>query len=80
MKKIIFISFVLLLNSLNGFSQVFSNSTPSAAGSWDGTLTKTVTVSGLSNLNANIFELVQVNLHMGDDANTTNFSRYNINS
>jgi gliding motility-associated-like protein len=78
MKKIIFISFVLLLNSFNSFSQVFSNSTVSAAGSWDGTLTKTVTVSGLSNLNANIFELVQVNLHMGDDANTRNYNLYTI--
>jgi gliding motility-associated-like protein len=78
MKKIIFISFALLLNSFNGFSQVFSNSTASAAGSWNGTLTKTVTVSGLSNLNAGIFELVQVNLHMGDDANTRNYNNYRI--
>ena len=78
MKKIIFISFALLLNSFNCFSQVFSNSTASAAGSWNGTLTKTVTVSGLSNLNAGIFELVQVNLHMGDDANTRNYNTYRI--
>ena len=78
MKKIIFISFILLSYSFNGFSQVFSNSTASAAGSWNGTLTKTVTVSGLSNLNAGIFELVQVNLHMGDDANTRNYNTYRI--
>ena len=78
MKKIIFISFSLLLNYLNCFSQVFSNSTIAAAGSWNGTLTKTVTVSGLSNLNAGIFELVQVNLHMGDDANTRNYNTYRI--
>ena len=78
MKKIIFISFILLSYSFNGFSQVFSNSTASAAGSWNGTLTKTVTVSGLSNLNAGIFELVQVNLHMGDDANTRNYNNYRI--
>jgi hypothetical protein len=42
------------------------------------TVTKTVTVSGLSNLNAGIFELVQVNLHMGDDANTRNYGLYRI--
>jgi gliding motility-associated-like protein len=78
MKKIIFISFILLSYSFNGFSQVFSNSTVSAAGFWNGTLTKTVTVSGLSNLNAGIFELVQVNLHMGDDANTRNYNNYRI--
>ena len=78
MKKIIFISFALLLNSFNSFSQVISNSTASPAGSWNGTLTKTVTVSGLSNLNAGIFELVQVNLHMGDDANTRNYNTYRI--
>jgi gliding motility-associated-like protein len=78
MKKIIFISFILLSYSFNGFSQVFSNSTVSAAGSWNGTLTKTVTVSGLSNLNVGIFELVQVNLHMGDDANTRNYNTYRI--
>jgi gliding motility-associated-like protein len=78
MKKNIFISIILLLNCLNGFSQVFSNSTTTAAGSWDGTLTKTVTVSGLSNLNAGFFELVQVNLHMGDNANTRNYNLYRV--
>jgi hypothetical protein len=78
MKKNIYILLFFLVNCFYSFSQVFSNSTPSAAGSWNGSLTKTVTVSGLSNLNAGIFELVQVNLHMGDDANTRNYGLYRI--
>ena len=78
MKKNIYILLFFLVNCFYSFSQVFSNSTPSAAGSWNGTLTKTVTVSGLSNLSAGIFELVQVNLHMGDDSNTRNYGLYRI--
>ena len=78
MKKNIYFTLILLISSCCSFSQVFSNSTVSAAGSWNGSLTKTVTVSGLPNLNANIFELVQVNLHMGDDANTRNYDTYRI--
>ena len=78
MKKNIYFTLILLLNYYFSFSQVFSNSTISAAGSWNGSLTKTVTVSGLPNLNESIFELVQVNLHMGDDANTRNYNTYRI--
>ena len=78
MKKNIYFTLILLISYYCSFSQVFSNSTVSAAGSWNGSLTKTITVSGLPNLNANIFELVQVNLHMGDDANTRNYNTYRI--
>ncbi|WP_187658261.1 gliding motility-associated C-terminal domain-containing protein [Flavobacterium macrobrachii] len=78
MKKGVYLSFIFLFNCFFSFSQVFSNSSVSTAGSWNGTLTKTITVSGLSNLNAGVFELVQVNLHMGDDANTRNYNTYKI--
>ena len=78
MKKNIYFTLILLISYYCSFSQVFSNSTVSAAGSWNGSLTKTITVSGLPNLNANIFELVQVNLHMGDDGNTRNYNTYRI--
>ena len=78
MKKIIYLSFLFLFYTSLSLSQTFSNSTVSAAGSWNGTLTKTVTVSGISNLNGGIFELAQVNLHLGDDANTRNYNTYRI--
>ena len=78
MKKNIYFTLILLVNCYCSFSQVFSNSNVSAASSWNGTLTKTVTVSGLSNLDAGVFELVQVNLHMGDDDNTRNYNTYKI--
>ena len=78
MKKIIYLSFLFLFYTSLSLSQTFSNSTVSAAGSWNGTLSKTVTVSGISNLNGGIFELAQVNLHLGDDANTRNYNTYRI--
>ena len=78
MKKNIYISVVFLLSCYFSFSQVFSNSDVTAAGTWNVTLTKTITVSGLPNLNAGVFELVQVNLHLGDNANTRNYGLYRI--
>ncbi len=78
MKKIIYLSFISLFYTSLSLSQSFSNSIASAAGSWNGSLTKTVTVSGISNLNGGIFELVQVNLNMGDNANTRNYNSYRI--
>jgi gliding motility-associated-like protein len=78
MKKNIYISVVFLLNCYFSFSQVFSNSDATAAGAWNVTLTKTITVSGLPNLSAGVFELVQVNLHLGDNANTRNYGLYRI--
>jgi len=77
MKKKILI-FAFFANILGVCAQTFTNSNQSLAGSWNGTLTKTVTVSGLPNLNASIFELVQVNLHLGDDANTRNYNTYRV--
>ncbi|WP_396147163.1 gliding motility-associated C-terminal domain-containing protein [Flavobacterium sp.] len=78
MKKNTYFTLILLVSYYISFSQVFSNSTVSTAGSWNGSLSKTVIVSGLPNLNASIFELVQVNLHLGDDANTRNYNNYRI--
>ena len=78
MKKIIYLSFISLFYTSLSLSQSLSNSIASAAGSWNGSLTKTVTVSGISNLNGGIFELVQVNLNMGDNANTRNYNSYRI--
>ncbi|MEM0543070.1 gliding motility-associated C-terminal domain-containing protein [Flavobacterium sp. j3] len=77
MKKKILI-FAFFANIIGVCSQTFTNSNQSLAGSWNGTLSKTVTVSGLPNLNASIFELVQVNLHLGDDANTRNYNTYRV--
>ncbi|MFM2265087.1 MAG: hypothetical protein RLZ77_505 [Bacteroidota bacterium] len=78
MKKIILLLFVFLFCFTFSSAQTFSNSISEAAGSWNGTLTKTVNVSGISNLNSGIFELVQVNLSMGDNANTRNYNTYRI--
>jgi gliding motility-associated-like protein len=78
MKKIILLLFIFLFCFTFSSAQTFSNSISEAAGSWNGTLTKTVTVSGISNLNSGIFELVQVNLSMGDNANTRNYNTYRI--
>ena len=78
MKKIILLLFIFLFCITFSSAQTFSNSISEAAGSWNGTLTKTVTVSGVSNLNSGIFELVQVNLSMGDNANTRNYNTYRI--
>jgi gliding motility-associated-like protein len=78
MKKIILLLFVFLYCFTFSSAQTFSNSISEAAGSWNGTLTKTVNVSGISNLNSGIFELVQVNLSMGDNANTRNYNTYRI--
>ena len=78
MEKISLRLFILLFCFNYSSAQTFSNSVAEAAGSWNGTLTKTVNVQGISNLNAGIFELVQVNLSMGDNANTRNYSSYRI--
>jgi gliding motility-associated-like protein len=78
MKKNIYVAIILLFNCICSFSQIFSNTNINAAGSWNGTLTKEVTVSGLNSLEVDVFELVQVNLHMGDDANTRNYNTYKI--
>lgn len=78
MEKISLRLFVLLFCFNYSSAQTFSNSVAEAAGSWNGTLTKTVNVSGISNLNAGTFELVQVNLSMGDNANTRNYNSYKI--
>jgi hypothetical protein len=60
-------------------AQTFTNNTVSNAGSWNASLTKTITVSGLpTSLTAGVFELVQVNLHMGDAANTRNYNTYRV--
>ena len=74
-KKIIF---AFLLFPLFLFSQTFTNSLVEPAGSWNASLTKTITVSGLPILQNGVFELNQVNLHLGDDANTRNYSSYRI--
>ena len=74
-KKIIF---AFLLFPLFLFSQTFTNSLVEPAGSWNTSLTKTITVSGLPNLQNGVFELNQVNLHLGDDANTRNYFSYRI--
>ncbi|WP_445716751.1 T9SS type B sorting domain-containing protein [Flavobacterium sp.] len=74
-KKIIF---AFLLFPLFLFSQTFTNSVVEPAGSWNASLTKTITVSGLPILQNGVFELNQVNLHLGDDANTRNYSSYRI--
>ncbi len=78
MEKISLRLFILLFCFNYSSAQTFSNSVAEAAGSWNGTLTKTVNVSGISNLNTGIFELVQVNLSMGDNANTRNYNSYRI--
>ncbi|MBU3681982.1 MAG: lamin tail domain-containing protein, partial [Flavobacterium sp.] len=78
MKKIILLLFIFFFCFTFSSAQTFSNSISEAAGSWNGTLTKTVNVSGISNLNSGIFELVQVNLSMGDNANTRNYNTYRI--
>ena len=60
-------------------SQTFSNSSVSLQGSWNNSLTKTINVSGLSVLSVGTFELVQVNLNLGRQLDSSrNFSRYSI--
>jgi gliding motility-associated-like protein len=73
--KIIF-SFLFLPCLL--YSQTFSNNVIEPAGSWNASLTKIISVSGLPILQSGVFELNQVNLHLGDDANTRNYSSYKI--
>ncbi len=51
MKKIILLLFIFLFCITFSSAQTFSNSISEAAGSWNGTLTKTVTVSGILSLN-----------------------------
>ena len=74
-KKIIF---AFLFFPLFLFSQTFTNSVVEPAGSWNASLTKTITVSGLPILQNGVFELNQVNLHLGDDANTRNYNSYRV--
>ena len=60
-------------------SQTFSNNTIALQGSWNGTLTRTINVSGLSNLQTGILELAQVNVHLGRQADASlNYSSYKL--
>jgi gliding motility-associated-like protein len=77
MKKI-FLILILTLSVSCLMGQTFSNTEITAVGSWNASLTKTVTVSGLpTTLQNGIFELFQVNLHMGD-ATTRNYNTYRV--
>ena len=80
LKKIIFfIILAIITKPESALSQTFTNNSISLQGSWNTTLTKTINVSGLPNLLAGNFELVQVNLGMGRQADATrNFSKYSI--
>jgi hypothetical protein len=76
-----YISIILFLIGFgNSIGQTFSNSTISTANSWNATLIKTITVSGLpSSLNTGTTMLNQVNLHLGRQADGTyNYSRYTV--
>lgn len=70
----------ILIGFGNSIGQTFSNSTISTANSWNATLIKTITVSGLpSSLNTGTTMLNQVNLHLGRQADGTyNYSRYTV--
>lgn len=63
----------------HGYAQTFTNNTSAAANSWNISLTRTISVSGLpSSLSASL-ELIQVNIHLGNQADGTyNFSLYTI--
>ncbi len=78
--KTYFSLFLLLLGIGNSIGQTFSNSTITTANSWNGTLTKTIAVSGLVNpLSSSLLVLKQVNLHLGRQLDGTyNYSRYTI--
>jgi hypothetical protein len=71
---------LLLIGFGNSIGQTFSNSTISTANSWNATLTKTITVSGLANpLSSSSLVLRQVNLHLGRQLDGTyNYSRYTV--
>ena len=58
------------------YCQTFSNTTAALPGSWNATLTRTISVVGLPALSASL-ELIQVNLHIGNPADGGyNLSRY----
>jgi len=84
MKKHLSISiifFVVLLgNSFFANCQVFSNTTVAVANSWNASLVRTINVSGVAApLGSGNAELIQVNLHMGSQADGTyNYSRYTV--
>ncbi|MFN7775453.1 MAG: gliding motility-associated C-terminal domain-containing protein, partial [Flavobacterium sp.] len=68
----------LLLFSCALFGQTFSNTALNTTGSWNGSLTKTVSVNGISNLQSGVFELAQVNLDLGENTATRNLNTYSI--
>ena len=84
MKKHISISescfLALMFVSLFANCQMFSNTSIAVANSWNATLVRTISVSGLpTSLGSGNMELVQVNLHMGSQADGTyNYSRYTV--
>ncbi|MFM2228909.1 MAG: hypothetical protein RL607_167, partial [Bacteroidota bacterium] len=69
---------ILLLFQYSLWSQTFTNTTISPTGSWNGSLTKTISVSGLPTLQSGFFELAQVNLDLGESTTTRNFNTYSI--
>ncbi len=77
-KLIIFI--ILAIKIPVSYAQTFSNIDPEAANSWNAVLEKEIVVSGVTSpLGGGNFELIQVNLHMGSQADgTCNYSRYNV--
>jgi gliding motility-associated-like protein len=75
MKKLL----LLLLISFSAFSQTFTNNIVSAQNSWNGSLSKTISVNGLPNLSSGVFELAQVNIHLGSQSDGTfNSSSYKV--
>ncbi|MFA5781289.1 MAG: gliding motility-associated C-terminal domain-containing protein [Bacteroidales bacterium] len=64
---------------LDSTAQTFTNNVATAPNSWNATLTKTITVSGLPSVLDASSELVQVNIHLGSQADAGySFSRYTI--
>lgn len=72
--------FVLLMILGTLQSQTFTNNTVAVANSWNASLVRTVNVSGLTApLGSGNQELMQINLHMGRQADGTyNYSRYTV--
>jgi hypothetical protein len=79
-KTFLYLPLIFFFNANHCFSQSFVNNSVSAANSWNSSLTKTISVSGLpEELLAGTFELWQINIHLGSQTDGTyNYSRYNI--
>ncbi len=74
------VSFLFFFIITQSQSQTFTNNTVAVANSWNATLTRTISVSGLTGtLGSGNIELIQVNLHMGSQADGSyNYSHYKV--